>query len=114
MTDSEYNIVTAHRCHPQVLTQFPGYTIRPLLYCFILVYSSCVYLCVTVLLQGRSRSATAVIAYIMASGGMSFQAALQLVQSRRKIAEPNPAFQERLKEFEKSDILKQLQSELQT
>ena len=67
----------------------------------------------TVFLQGRSRSATAVIAYIMASDGKSFTAALQLVQSRRKMAEPNPTFQERLKEFEKSDILKQLRSELQ-
>ena len=68
--------------------------------------------CAIVSLQGKSRSATAVIAYIMASDGKSFQAALQLVQSQRKMAEPNPAFRERLKDFEKSDVLKQLQSEL--
>lgn len=63
-------------------------------------------------LQGKSRSATAVTAYIMASQGRSLQEALQIVQAQRKMAEPNPTFMARLKQFEKSDVLKQLQSQL--
>lgn len=63
--------------------------------------------------QGKSRSATAVIAYVMATQGKSYRAALEVVQSQRKMAEPNPTFEERLMQFEKSDFLRQLQLQLQ-
>ena len=65
-----------------------------------------------ILPQGKSRSATAVTAYIMASREMGFEESLQLVQAQRKMAEPNPTFIARLKQFEKSDALKQLRSKL--
>ena len=68
------------------------------------------YTSAALLLQGKSRSATAVTAYIMASREMGFEESLQLVQAQRKMAEPNPTFTARLKQFEKSDALIQLRS----
>ena len=61
--------------------------------------------------QGKSRSATAVIAYMMAcyeGKGVGFEEGLQIVQSQRKMAEPNPTFAKRLKQFEKSEALLEL------
>lgn len=63
--------------------------------------------------QGKSRSSTAVIAYLMATRNMKSQEALQFVQSNRKMAQPNPRFMQRLQEFEKSSILTKIRAELQ-
>jgi protein-tyrosine phosphatase len=62
--------------------------------------------------QGKSRSATAVIAHMMASHDMTYLEALAAVQGKRKMAEPNPAFQQRLRAFEKSEALAALRAEL--
>ncbi|XP_046849214.1 dual specificity protein phosphatase 1B-like [Xenia sp. Carnegie-2017] len=42
--------------------------------------------------QGKSRSSTVVIAYVMASKKLSLNDALKLVQEKRKMAQPNPGF----------------------
>lgn len=64
-------------------------------------------------LQGKSRSATAVVAYLMAvERGRSFEESLKIVQEQRKMAEPNPTFCRRLQEFASSDELKKVQEEL--
>lgn len=66
-------------------------------------------------LQGKSRSATAVIAYLMASHdgkGVEFEEGLRIVQEQRKMAEPNPTFVELLKTFGKSSTLKDLRETL--
>jgi len=72
--------------------------------------------------QGKSRSAAAVVAYLMASGrndlavtadakdnvtaegdnALGFAEALRLVQERRRMAEPNGAFVRQLQSLEKS------------
>ena len=65
--------------------------------------------------QGKSRSATAVIAYLMAchdSKGVEFEEALCIVQEQRKMAEPNPTFTNLLKTFGKSSALRDLRQEL--
>ncbi len=62
--------------------------------------------------QGKSRSATAVISYVMASQGKSFEESLSLVQRQRKMAEPNPTFTRTLKVFEKSQELRELRTVL--
>jgi len=51
--------------------------------------------------QGISRSATMVIAYLMWSKRISFQRALQHVVKRRAVVNPNPGFRERLQMYEK-------------
>lgn len=48
----------------------------------------------------------------MASSDMGYAEALGAVQAQRKMAEPNPNFQQRLKEFEKSATLTDLRAEL--
>ena len=63
-------------------------------------------------MQGKSRSATAVIAHMMASYDMTYSEALAAVQAKRKMAEPNPVFQQRLRTFEKSGALAALRTEL--
>lgn len=63
-------------------------------------------------LQGKSRSSTAVIAHMMVSCGMAYYDALAAVQAKRKMAEPNPAFQQRLITFEKSGLIAALRTEL--
>ncbi|CAD6591002.1 MAG: hypothetical protein ASARMPREDX12_004884 [Alectoria sarmentosa] len=50
---------------------------------------------------GRSRSATVMIAYIMRRMDMGCNDALQMVQSRRAMIDPNPAFLEQLDVWEK-------------
>lgn len=50
--------------------------------------------------QGADRSATVVIAYLMATYSLSFEDALIYVRSRRFIAKPNTEYQEFLKTFE--------------
>eukprot|EP00455_Lapot_gusevi_P056251 TRINITY_DN9311_c0_g1_i1.p1 TRINITY_DN9311_c0_g1~~TRINITY_DN9311_c0_g1_i1.p1 ORF type:complete len:244 (-),score=40.61 TRINITY_DN9311_c0_g1_i1:126-857(-) len=53
-------------------------------------------------LEGRSRSASIVIAYLMHSQKLSYQDALALVRSKRPIAEPNEGFAEQLRRFQQA------------
>jgi protein-tyrosine phosphatase len=62
--------------------------------------------------QGKSRSATAVVAHLMASYRWTYSEALAAVQARRKMAEPNPTFQQRLRTFEKSPTLSTIRAAL--
>lgn len=64
-------------------------------------------------LQGKSRSSTAVLAYIMAVEHCGLEPALIKVRHARKMAEPNPTFMTKLKEFESSSTLSELQSKMQ-
>ena len=51
----------------------------------------------------------------MATGkGRTFEESLKMVQERRKMADPNPAFCEQLRGFACSPALKQLQEKLLT
>lgn len=66
-------------------------------------------------LQGKSRSATAVVAYMMAchnGKGVEFEEGLQIVQEQRKMAEPNPTFTKLLQLFGKSSTLRDLRETL--
>ena len=66
-------------------------------------------------MQGKSRSATAVAAYLMAiERGRGFEESLKMVRERRRMADPNPTFCEKLQDFASSDALKQIQEELLT
>ncbi|CAI7826844.1 unnamed protein product [Closterium sp. NIES-54] len=49
---------------------------------------------------GMSRSATVVIAYLMARKGLSFQEAFAHVKRCRPIAQPNYGFMRQLEKFE--------------
>jgi protein-tyrosine phosphatase len=62
--------------------------------------------------QGRSRSAALVTAYIAAVQGVSVAAALQLVQARRSIANPNIGFQRQLMALEQTGFFRALHREL--
>mmetsp|Transcript_18403 Transcript_18403/g.28807 ORF Transcript_18403/g.28807 Transcript_18403/m.28807 type:complete len:228 (-) Transcript_18403:93-776(-) len=62
--------------------------------------------------QGKSRSGTMVIAYLMAHKGMTAEAACKMVQKIRSIVQPNPGFMSQLEEFEKSDELQELRKEI--
>lgn len=44
--------------------------------------------------------------------GVEFKEGLQIVQSQRKMAEPNPTFARRLQQFEKSEALQELREQL--
>jgi protein phosphatase slingshot len=50
--------------------------------------------------QGKSRSTSIVIAYLLRKRGMSLDDALALVKARRPIARPNAGFMKQLKIFE--------------
>lgn len=52
---------------------------------------------------GQSRSASIVIAYVMRSQKLGFQAALEKVKSRRSIVRPNPGFQLQLQLWQEMD-----------
>mmetsp|Transcript_34488 Transcript_34488/g.33677 ORF Transcript_34488/g.33677 Transcript_34488/m.33677 type:complete len:82 (+) Transcript_34488:1245-1490(+) len=54
--------------------------------------------------MGRSRSATCVIMYIMKRFGFSFQEALEFVQLRRDVVDPNEGFLKQLQEFEDNNF----------
>ncbi len=43
---------------------------------------------------------------------MGFEEGLQIVQSQRKMAEPNPTFVKRLQQFEKSETIQELRQDL--
>lgn len=62
-------------------------------------------------MQGRSRSATVVVAYVMAKEGMRYRQALELVQRGRSQAQPNGGFQKALRDFEKEGLFKELNRE---
>jgi protein phosphatase slingshot len=51
--------------------------------------------------QGKSRSASFVIAYLINKHGMSLKDALAYVKERRPVAHPNPGFIEQLEKYEK-------------
>ncbi len=51
--------------------------------------------------QGKSRSATLVIAYLIKTRGWGFDEAKNFVKGRRSIAGPNPSFCEQLRQYEK-------------
>ena len=53
--------------------------------------------------QGKSRSSTIVVAYVMASMKLSWEKALEYVQERRKMAQPNPGFLKRLARLNTED-----------
>jgi dual specificity phosphatase 12 len=50
---------------------------------------------------GRSRSVSAVIAYLIKSRAWTFEAALKHVQERRSVANPNTGFQHQLRLYDK-------------
>lgn len=62
--------------------------------------------------QGKSRSTTAVISYLMSIQNTTFQETLSFVQSKRKMAEPNPHFMKFLSRFESSELRTMLTKEL--
>lgn len=65
--------------------------------------------------QGKSRSATAVIAYLMAcydGKGVEFGEGLRIVQEQRKMANPNPTFTQVLQSFGKSNTVIKLRETL--
>ena len=51
-------------------------------------------------MMGISRSATVVIAYLIAKKGMKFNEALEFVQSKREIVDPNGGFKLQLMDYE--------------
>ncbi|XP_066935196.1 dual specificity protein phosphatase 22-B-like [Clytia hemisphaerica] len=61
--------------------------------------------------QGKSRSTTAVVAYLMCLRKMSRDDAFKFVKERRKMAEPNATFMEFLRKFESSELLTTLSNE---
>ena len=61
--------------------------------------------------QGRSRSGSVMVAYMMASQNMSRNAALMFVKDRRSIVSPNAGFMKQLAAFEASDALAELREE---
>lgn len=54
--------------------------------------------------QGKSRSSSLVIAYLLVhhSSGLTVESALSYVRSKRSIAEPNPGFMKQLEQFRQS------------
>ena len=50
--------------------------------------------------MGRSRSATLIIMYIMYKFDLKLEIALDLMQQRRSVVDPNKGFLEQLKGFE--------------
>ncbi|KAL6059966.1 non-specific serine/threonine protein kinase [Balamuthia mandrillaris] len=51
--------------------------------------------------QGRSRSGSIVLAYLMASRGMTYDDALRFAQEKRPTIKPNPHFEQQLREYER-------------
>ena len=50
--------------------------------------------------MGISRSSAAVIAFLMATQGISYDVATNTVRAQRSIIRPNPGFEEQLREME--------------
>lgn len=53
--------------------------------------------------QGKSRSASIVVAYIMCIKDTDYENALQIVKEKRKMAQPNIGFEKQLKQWRSSD-----------
>ena len=53
--------------------------------------------------QGKSRSSTIVVAYLMVCNGESYESTLEMVQKARMMAEPNINFKKQLIEWSKSE-----------
>ncbi|KAI0057975.1 phosphatases II [Artomyces pyxidatus] len=51
---------------------------------------------------GKSRSASVVLAYLVAHAGMTLDGALAYVQARRPLVEPNTGFMRQLRQYEES------------
>lgn len=51
--------------------------------------------------QGVSRSASILISYIITKKGLSYDKALELVNSKRKVVKPNKYFKKQLQDYEK-------------
>mmetsp|Transcript_3039 Transcript_3039/g.5650 ORF Transcript_3039/g.5650 Transcript_3039/m.5650 type:complete len:231 (-) Transcript_3039:224-916(-) len=60
--------------------------------------------------QGKSRSTTATLAYLMAFENKGLKEGLNFVQKRRPMACPNSGFMSQLEEFEGSEILRKLRA----
>ena len=65
-----------------------------------------------VIFQGKSRSGSAVCAYVMVKKNMKMLEALELIQEKRRMVDPNPYFRMTLVKFESSQMSKQLSTEL--
>jgi len=62
--------------------------------------------------QGKSRSGTAVCAYLMAKQGMEMLQAIEFMQEKRKMIDPNPNFRLSLVKLERSEAMKRLREML--
>jgi len=62
--------------------------------------------------MGVSRSVTCLCAYLMAHLGLSYEEALQFVFAKRSVVCPNQSFRQQLRNFENSDLRKELAEEL--
>ncbi|RDX50018.1 phosphatases II [Lentinus brumalis] len=58
---------------------------------------------------GMSRSASVVVAYLIAARSMSLDEALRIVRGRRRIARPNSGFMEQLKVYERVTRMREAQ-----
>lgn len=58
--------------------------------------------------QGKSRSTTAVVAYLMVVKNINEKEALAFVKEKRKMAEPNSLFMKRLQNFGTSEMISRL------
>jgi len=63
--------------------------------------------------QGKSRSAACVVAYMMAFMNLGAEAALKILRTRRRMAEPNAGFMTQLKKWEKSPSLSECRRTIQ-
>jgi len=61
--------------------------------------------------QGKSRSTTLVVAYVMCVEGQNVADTVGFVQSKRSIAQPNPGFIAQLETFAQSDVCAKLKRE---
>eukprot|EP01080_Neovahlkampfia_damariscottae_P006556 gene6556-10719_t len=62
--------------------------------------------------QGKSRSSTVVVAYIMVEKDLSVNDALKFVKSKRSLAEPNLSFIKQLTEFSKSNEFSEVKKKI--
>jgi protein-tyrosine phosphatase len=67
--------------------------------------------CVVHCAQGKSRSGTVVVAYVMALHGQGYEDALSAVKKKRNIVQPNDSFAAQLRKFERSSALAALREE---
>lgn len=62
--------------------------------------------------QGKSRSGTVAVAYIMASLDMGVKDSLEYIKKNRPMVEPNEGFMSQLLDFHKSDHFKEIQKKI--